>query len=169
MNPLSTTLITSFRQRRLIRKPHSTSSNWLGQSARVSFDTMPQRLIIFDNPEDPGNPLVLDGEAIDAAAKDPVAIGKLMVDQAWAEGADPTGGALYCERRSNQNRPQVARTALGIRPLDCGVLQSGAFNESGACAELIQEAHLPTRRWACSMSFRVSASAFSNQSVDQIR
>ena len=65
---------------RLIRKLHSTSSNWLGQSARFFFDTMPQRLIISDNPEDPGNPLVLDGEAIDAAAKDPVAIGKMMVD-----------------------------------------------------------------------------------------
>jgi hypothetical protein len=38
---------------------------------------MPRRLIISDNPEDPGNPLVLDGEAIDAAAKDPVAIGKV--------------------------------------------------------------------------------------------
>lgn len=41
---------------------------------------MPQRLIFFDNPEDPGNPLVLYGEAIDAAAKDPVAIGMVMVD-----------------------------------------------------------------------------------------
>jgi hypothetical protein len=38
---------------------------------------MPQRLIITGNPEDPGNPLVLDGEAIDAAAQDPVAIGKV--------------------------------------------------------------------------------------------
>ena len=35
------------------------------------------RLIISDNREDPGNPLVLDGEAIDAAAQDPLAIGKL--------------------------------------------------------------------------------------------
>jgi hypothetical protein len=42
---------------------------------------MGQRLIISDNRDDPGNPLVLDGEAIDAAAKDPQAIGKLMVDQ----------------------------------------------------------------------------------------
>jgi hypothetical protein len=63
---------------------------------------MPQRLIITGNPEDPGNPLVLDGEAIDAAAQDPVAIGKVMVDQAWAEGSDPTGGALYYERRTNR-------------------------------------------------------------------
>jgi hypothetical protein len=35
------------------------------------------RLIISANREDPGNPLVLDCEAIDAAARDPVAIGKL--------------------------------------------------------------------------------------------
>jgi hypothetical protein len=62
------------------------------------------RLIISDNREDPGNPLVLDGEAIDAAARDPLAIGKLMVDQVWAEGGDPTGGGLYYERNSNRHR-----------------------------------------------------------------
>ena len=65
---------------------------------------MGDRLIISDNREDPGNPLVLDGEAIDAAAQDPLAIGKLMVDQVWAEGTDPTGGGLYYERNSNQHR-----------------------------------------------------------------
>ena len=27
-----------------------------------------------------------------------------MVDQAWAEGADPAGGGLYCERNSNRHR-----------------------------------------------------------------
>jgi len=47
---------------------------------------MGQRLIVSDNREDPGNPLILDGQAIEEAARDPVAIGKLMVDQAWAEG-----------------------------------------------------------------------------------
>ena len=57
-----------------------------------------------DNRDDPGNPLVLDGEAIDAAALDPLAIGKLMVDQVWAEGTDPTGGGLYYERNSNRHR-----------------------------------------------------------------
>ena len=62
------------------------------------------RLIISDNREDPGNPLVLDGEAIDAAAQDPLAIGRLMVDQVWAEGTDPTGGGLYYERNTNQHR-----------------------------------------------------------------
>jgi hypothetical protein len=62
------------------------------------------RLIISDNRDDPGNPLVLDGEAIDAAAQDSLAIGKLMVDQVWAVGTDPTGGGLYYERNSNQHR-----------------------------------------------------------------
>ena len=65
---------------------------------------MGDRLIISDNREDPGNPLVLDGESIDAAAQDPLAIGKIMVDQIWAEGTDPTGGGLYYERNSNQHR-----------------------------------------------------------------
>ena len=67
-------------------------------------EVVSSRLIISDNREDPGNPLVLDGEAIDAAARDPLAIGKLMVDQVWAEGTDPTGGGLYYERNSNQHR-----------------------------------------------------------------
>lgn len=65
---------------------------------------MTPRLIVSDNRDDPGNPLVLDGAAIDAAASDPVAIGKLMVDQVWAEGTDPTGGGLYYERNSNRHR-----------------------------------------------------------------
>ena len=65
---------------------------------------MNKRLIISDNREDPGNPLVLDGEAIDAAARDPQAIGQLMVDQVWAEGTDPAGGALYYERSGNTHR-----------------------------------------------------------------
>jgi hypothetical protein len=38
---------------------------------------VPTRLIFSDNRDDPGNPPVLDGEAIDAAAQDPQAIGKL--------------------------------------------------------------------------------------------
>jgi hypothetical protein len=65
---------------------------------------MTPRLIVSDNRDDPGNPLVLDGEAIDAAASDPVAIGKLMVGQVWAEGTDPTSGGLYYERSSNRHR-----------------------------------------------------------------
>ena len=69
-----------------------------------SSSAMATRLIISDNRDDPGNPLVLDGEAIDAAAKDAAAIGKLMVDQVWAEGTDPSGGALYYERSSNKHR-----------------------------------------------------------------
>ncbi|MFM7514491.1 MAG: hypothetical protein ACKO3F_14270 [Cyanobium sp.] len=65
---------------------------------------MAPRLIISDNRDDPGNPLVLDGEAIEGTASDPAAIGKLMVDQVWAEGTDPTGGALYYKRSSNEHR-----------------------------------------------------------------
>ncbi|MFN9622916.1 MAG: hypothetical protein ACK587_08815 [Cyanobacteriota bacterium] len=65
---------------------------------------MGQRLIISDNRDDPGNPLVLDSEAIDKAAEDPQKIGQLMVDQVWAEGTDPTGGGLYFERTSQRNR-----------------------------------------------------------------
>ncbi len=66
--------------------------------------TEASRLIVTGNRVDPGNPLVLDGDAIDAAAEDPLAIGKLMVDQVWAEGTDPSGGGLYYERSSNRHR-----------------------------------------------------------------
>jgi hypothetical protein len=59
---------------------------------------MGDRPIISDNREDPGKPLVLDGEAIDAAARAPLSIGKLMVDQVWAEGTDPTGGCRPSRR-----------------------------------------------------------------------
>jgi hypothetical protein len=38
---------------------------------------MGDQLIVSDNRDDPGNPLVLDGEAIDAAARNPLAIGNL--------------------------------------------------------------------------------------------
>ena len=65
---------------------------------------MSPRLIISDNRDNPGNPLILDDDAIEGAAQDPGAIGKLMVDQAWAEGGDPTGGGLYYERNSNRHR-----------------------------------------------------------------
>jgi len=78
---------------------------------------MGDRLIISDNREDPGNPLVLDGQAIDAAARDPLAIGKLqpqasaqrLVDQVWAEGTDPTGGACTTSA--------AATSTGGYRPL----------------------------------------------------
>jgi len=38
---------------------------------------MSPRLIISDNRDDPGNPMVLDGDALEEAARDPQAIGKL--------------------------------------------------------------------------------------------
>jgi hypothetical protein len=43
-----------------------------------SGETAEPVLVGLSSREDPGNPLVLDGEAIDAAAQDPLAIEKLM-------------------------------------------------------------------------------------------
>ena len=74
---------------------------------------MSSRLIISDNRADPGNPLVLEGEASDAAARDPLAIGKIMVDQVWAEGTDPTGGGLYYERKNRQRGLHDRRLGAG--------------------------------------------------------
>ncbi len=59
---------------------------------------MGRRLIFSDNRDDAANPMILDGESIEAAADDPLAIGKLIVDQVWAEGSDPTGGCRPSRR-----------------------------------------------------------------------
>ncbi|MBD2550425.1 hypothetical protein H6G65_12680 [Microcystis elabens FACHB-917] len=73
---------------------------------------MGDRLIISDNREDPGNPLVLNGEAIDAAARDPLAIGKLMVDQVWAEGTDSAGCRSLNRQRGLHDRRLGAGAGL---------------------------------------------------------
>ena len=74
---------------------------------------MGDRLILSDNRDDPGNPLVLDGEAIDAAARDPLAIGKLMVDQVWAEGTD-WHGARFQSRLGEDPWHPPGRAAGGV-------------------------------------------------------
>jgi len=65
------------------------------QEAAEENPFMGDRLIISDNREDPGNPLVLDGEAIDAAAQDPPAIGKLPAAAALRSGAGLGGGQAW--------------------------------------------------------------------------
>jgi hypothetical protein len=70
---------------------------------------MGRRLIIPDNLDDPLNPLVLDGAAFAAAARDPLAIGMLMVDQVWAEGMTLQEGACMTSGR--------ATSTVACRPL----------------------------------------------------
>ena len=44
------------------------------------------------------------GEAIAAVSRNQQVIGKLLVDQVWAEGSDPAGrGSTASERNSNPN------------------------------------------------------------------
>ena len=59
---------------------------------------MGQRLIISNNRDDPGDPQVLDGEAIDAAVQEPLTIVEVMVDTVWAAGTDSTGGGMPSRR-----------------------------------------------------------------------
>ncbi len=83
---------------------------------------------------------------VDAAALDPLAIGKIMVDQVWAEGINPTGGGLYYERNSNQHRRlQAFETgsedfmtggwvrvlAAAIRGRDAACITCRALNQGG--------------------------------------
>ena len=54
---------------------------------------------------DPMTSLVMDGDIMQQAAKDPDAIGRVMVDQVYAEGhEDLTGYSIYYERNSNSKR-----------------------------------------------------------------
>jgi len=54
---------------------------------------------------EPGDILALSLETVAQAAKDPAAIGKVMVDQALAEGHDLSSiGALYYERNTSTAR-----------------------------------------------------------------
>jgi hypothetical protein len=112
---LLSTLIPELARKECHLRVYAAESGWRQYAGSGSCDdnharppleclAVTPRLIVSDNRDDPGNSLVLDGAAIDAAASDPVAIGKLMVDQVWAEGSDPTGGGLYYERNSNRHR-----------------------------------------------------------------
>jgi hypothetical protein len=106
---------------------------------------MAHRLIVSDNRDDPCNPLVLDGEAIDAAARDPLAIGKLMVDQVWAEGTDPTGGGLYYERNSNQHRRLQAKRLTDLSCSDAS--RADALEES--LVFVLTQLQPRCSRWHC--------------------
>lgn len=70
-------------------------------------------------PPDGSEPLVLSGKDIDTAAKDPKAIGQLMVDMALAEGKDLTGCALYFEHNSLP-KPMLSQWATGLENLITG-------------------------------------------------
>jgi len=68
----------------LIRSQTEEHHRWIDRRGVITRQegteenpVMGHRLIVSDNRDDPGNPLVLDGEAIDAAALDPLAIRKL--------------------------------------------------------------------------------------------
>jgi len=84
---------------------------------------MGQPLIVSDNRENPGNPLIVDGQAIEEAARDPVAIDKSLVDQAWAEGIDPPVRASTTNAAVTDNgvcRPLRPEVSPCDRRLDAG-------------------------------------------------
>jgi hypothetical protein len=77
---------------------------------------MGRRLIISDNLDDPLNPLVLDGAAFAAAARDPLATGMLMVDQvrvlASPRQVSKERGGM--EQAAGRAAGGVPRRALGL-------------------------------------------------------
>ena len=70
---------------------------------------MSPRLIVSDSSDGPGIPLLLEGGAI-APDSNQQAIGKLLVDQVWAEGSDPAG---RCSAASATPTPQWRLQQLG--------------------------------------------------------
>lgn len=76
-----------------------------GLQAKASHGSAPDPFqLSADIQDESGNPLVVDGEVINPAVKDPLAIGCLIVDQMGAEGSDPTGGPYSkpCSQRSRR-------------------------------------------------------------------
>lgn len=61
--------------------------------------------IVISASGDPLSDMVLTQDVISEASKDPLSIGRLMVDQVYSEGrSDLDGHALYFEHRSNAKR-----------------------------------------------------------------
>jgi hypothetical protein len=93
---------------------------------------MGDRLIITDNREDPDNPLVLHGEDIDAAAEDPLAIGKLW----WIRCGqrEPSLPVEACTTNATATNTggwvRVLAAAAGLRSA-AAVLRAGAGGGGG--------------------------------------
>jgi len=69
---------------------------------------------------DPMTSMVMSGDTMQQAAADPDAIGRVMVDQAYAEGhADLTGCSIYYERNTNSKR-MLERYETGMEDLLTG-------------------------------------------------
>ena len=77
-------------------------------------------LFVASSNGDPMTSLVMDGDTMQQAAADPDAIGRVMVDQAYAEGhEDLTGCSIYYERNTNSKR-MLERYESGMEDLLTG-------------------------------------------------
>ena len=65
---------------------------------------MPSNVLVLSSSGDPLSDQILTGDTIQEAAKDPGAIGRLLIDMAFSEGKDIESCAFYIERSSNAKR-----------------------------------------------------------------
>lgn len=63
-----------------------------------------ENVVVASVSGDPLTDMYLTGSTIQEAAKDPRAIGCLMVDMVYGEGKNPEGDVLYYERNTNKRR-----------------------------------------------------------------
>lgn len=63
--------------------------------------------------------MVMSGDTVQAAAQDPDAIGRLMVDQAYSEGNELEGFSIYYERNTSKKR-MLERYETGFEDLLTG-------------------------------------------------
>ena len=76
-------------------------------------------LFVASSNGDPLTSLVMDGNTVQAAAQEPDAIGRLMVDQAYSEGNELEGFSIYYERNTN-NKRMLERYESGMEDLLTG-------------------------------------------------
>ncbi len=75
--------------------------------------------IVLSTSGDPLSDQILTGDTIQEAAKDPSAIGRLLIDMAFSEGKNIEGCAFYIERNSNAKRV-LERFATGAEDFMTG-------------------------------------------------
>ena len=96
----------------------------LAKPGTISPQAMPgfimSNIFVASSNGDPMTTLVMSGDTMQQAAAEPDAIGRVMVDQAYAEGhEDLTGCSIYYERNTNSKR-MLERYETGMEDLLTG-------------------------------------------------
>lgn len=77
-------------------------------------------IISRNHNDDDFNPLMFTGEQIQEAAKNPEAIGKILVDMAYAEGIVETQNGIMCYERNTKQNKRLHEHESGMEDLLTG-------------------------------------------------